>query len=53
MTYEDEARVLTKAFIRMIMILQLNRQYVSAIIGLCEASLSRLLSGQKNYLDPH
>lgn len=50
---EDKARILTKAFIRMVELLQLSRQDVSVIIGLSEASLSRLFSGQKNFIDPH
>lgn len=52
-TSEDKAKVLTKAFIRLVELLQLSRQEVSAIIGLSEASLSRLFSGQKSQLDPH
>lgn len=51
--HEDKARVLTKAFIRLVQLLQLSRQEVSAIIGLSEASLSRLFSGTKNQLDPY
>lgn len=49
---KDQAKVLTKAFIRMTDLLQLSRQEVSVIIGLSEASLSRLFSA-RTQLDPH
>lgn len=52
MTHEDKARILTKALLRMVTLLQLNRQDVSAIIGLNEVSLNCLFSGQKNFIDP-
>jgi hypothetical protein len=53
MTYEDEAKILTKAFIRMIAFLQLNKREVSAIIGLSGITMSDLFTAQKNYLCPH
>jgi len=48
---EDKKHVLSKAFIRMSERLCLSRQELSAIIGLSEASLSRLFNTQ-SFLDP-
>ena len=48
---ENKKQVLTKAFIRMALYLNLSRQELFAIIGASEPSLSRLFNGQR-YLDP-
>lgn len=47
----DQTRVLSKAVIRGITLLEISRSEAARIIGFSEASLSRLISGTKT-LDP-
>lgn len=51
-TLDDRKRVLTKAFIRMSERLHFTRQELAAIIGLSEATLSRIFKQSTYSLDP-
>lgn len=51
-TLEDQKRVLTKALIRLAERFDLSRQALSAIIGLSEASLSRLFTKSDYCIHP-